>query len=117
MTSAQIAAVAHEANRAYCVEIGDDSQPPWGSAPEWQRESARVGVEAIISGKARSPETSHEGWLALKVKEGWVYGGVKDPEAKTHPCMLPYRDLPEKQQHKDALFVSVVFALLPLFDG
>ena len=28
---------------------------------------------------------------------------MKDPAAKTHPCMVPYADLPESQRRKDAL--------------
>ena len=28
------ARAAHEANRAYCIAIGDTSQPSWDDAPE-----------------------------------------------------------------------------------
>ena len=37
----QIAMVAHETNRAYCESIGDNSQPKWEDAPEWQKEIQR----------------------------------------------------------------------------
>ena len=36
----------------------------------------------------------------------------KDPEAKTHPCMVPYECLPWEQRVKDYLFISVSKALL-----
>lgn len=46
-----------------------------------------------------------------KVDAGWVYGKVKDAEAKTHPCIVKFEDLPEFQQKKDALFCAIVDAL------
>ena len=39
-----IASVCHEANRAYCQSIGDNSQPDWDSAPDWQKQSVENGV-------------------------------------------------------------------------
>jgi hypothetical protein len=31
MTAIQIAQIVHEANRAYCQTLGDDSQPLWAA--------------------------------------------------------------------------------------
>lgn len=104
-----IASVCHEANRAYCLTQGDTSQLPWTEAPEWQRESAIVGVQKALEGA--TPEQLHESWSAQKVADGWVYGDVKDADAKTHPCLVPYDQLPTEQQRKDALFGAVVNAL------
>jgi RyR domain len=98
------AKTAHEVNRAYCVGLGDTSQPPWAEAPEWQRSSAIKGVEGVLAGNG--PEQSHESWLEEKRATGWKYGPVKDPEKKEHPCFVPYSDLPEAQKFKDALFVN-----------
>jgi hypothetical protein len=103
------ARAAHEANRAYCLTLGDASQVPWDEAPEWQRKSVRNGVWNAIKGAA--PEESHENWIAHKKADGWVYGPVKDPEKKTHPCMVPYVELPPEQQRKNALFGAVVRAM------
>ena len=109
-----IAIVAHEANRAYCRMLCDDSQPSWEDAPQWQRDSALAGVEAhIASGLTMTPEQTHESWLAAKAADGWVYGPVKDAEAKTHPCCVPYDQLPEAQRVKDHLFRAIVHALAP----
>lgn len=106
------AMLAHEANRAYCAILGDDSQVPWGDAPQWQKDSALAGVRAIHEQPDLHPEDSHIGWMALKEKEGWVYGEEKDEEAKTHPCMVAYVDLPDGQRLKDALFGANVRAVL-----
>lgn len=108
------AEAAHEANREYCASIGDDTQVAWADAEEWQRESAVAGVWGVIDGN--TPEQSHEGWMALKEAEGWVYGEVKDAEAKTHPAMLPYADLPDEQKAKDDIFVATVKASLGIAD-
>ena len=102
-----IAKICHEANRAYCAALGDDSQSSWESAPEWQRVSAIAGVEAIIGGHITKPEDSHISWMDQKREEGWVYGEVKDPATKTHPCMLPYNKLPATQRKKDDIFLAV----------
>lgn len=108
-----IARVAHEANRAWCYEHGDDSQPRWDDAPDWQRESARNGVVFVIANPAADAEASHDSWMFSKSADGWVYGEVKRPDAKTHPNLRPYAELPEFQRRKDALFLAIVRALAP----
>lgn len=106
----EIARVAHEVNRAYCEALGDNSQPAWEDAPQWQRDSARMGV-ALHTANDVGPEASHESWMAQKIADGWVYGPVKDPEAKQHPCIVPFGELPREQQAKDYLFRAVVHAM------
>lgn len=106
----QIAKVCHEVNRAYCQALGDFSQPAWEDAPEWQRVSARVGVDLHLMGDF-GPEASHISWMKNKLDEGWKYGLVKDEEKKEHPCMVPFSALPIEQQAKDFIFRAVVHAL------
>ena len=103
-----IAHIAHEANRAYCQSIGDDSQPAWADAPQWQKDSAFNGVAMHLSSPNATAEQSHENWLEQKRQEGWSYGPEKDPVARRHPCFLPYKELPEAQRIKDHIFRSVV---------
>lgn len=104
-----MARICHEANRAFCTTIGDDSQPAWTDAPDWQKKSAKLGVLFHMSGE-HGPEASHNSWMKEKVDGGWVYGEVKDPEKKTHPCIRPFNELPPEQQMKDILFRSIVHA-------
>lgn len=111
MNSVDIARICHETNRAYCMTLGDTSQLPWDEAPQWQRESVLQGVEDILCGLSTAPAESHARWLTAKIQDGWVYGPMKDPVEKTHPCLQPYEALPPEQQKKDLLFVAVVLAL------
>lgn len=108
-----IAHVCHEANRAYCQELGDHSQPSWDGAPDWQRTSAINGVMFHIRNPNASASASHENWLKEKLADGWKHGPVKDPEKKEHPCCLAFSDLPDEQQRKDFLFKAIVGALAP----
>lgn len=108
------ARVAHETNRAWCVANGDDSQPSWEEAPEWQKSSAVNGVMFHMSNPEAGDSASHDSWMAEKVAAGWVYGDVKDPDATppTHPCIVPFEQLPKHQQIKDAIFRSIVHAIM-----
>lgn len=113
VTAVELAARAtHEVNRIYCAATGDVSQVPWEQAPDWQKESARNGVRGILAGTVTTPEKSHESWMAEKVAAGWVHGAAKDADAKTHPCLVPYADLPAQQRAKDALFFTVATAVV-----
>ncbi len=111
MNVRKIAKVCHEVNRAYCQALGDDSQPSWDSAPEWQQSSALNGVQMHLDNPNATPENSHESWLAQKAAEGWKWGPIKDAEAKEHPCFCPYAELPAEQRAKDYLFRAVVHAM------
>jgi hypothetical protein len=106
-----IAKVCHEANRAYCISVGDNSQLSWEDAAEWQRQSAIKGVEFSIANPDTPASAQHNAWLEDKRKDGWTYGPVKDPEKKQHPCFVPYEGLPLEQQLKDVLFKGIVQAL------
>lgn len=114
MNTVQIAMVCHEANRAYCAALGDDSLLPWAEAPQWQRESIMAGVEFLRAHPDALPCAGHEQWLARKRAEGWCYGPQRNNEKKEHPCFLPYENLPRELQVKDALFQSIVRVLKAL---
>lgn len=106
------ARVCHEVNRAYCQAIGDDSQPAWEDAPDWQKESALLGVD-LHTHNDLTPSASHELWMQNKIADGWTYGLIKDANLKIHPCIKPFDELSKEQQIKDYLFVAVVHAMRP----
>lgn len=43
----------------------------------------------------------HDRWMAQKISQGYQRGDIKDEEAKTHPCLVPYEELPENEKDKD----------------
>lgn len=112
MNPLAIAIVCHQVNRAYCQALGDDSQPTWEDAPEWQKSSALNGVLFHIDNPDAGPHHSHNSWLSEKQAAGWKFGPVKDPEKKEHPCFVPYEQLPTEQKAKDYLFRAIVHALV-----
>jgi hypothetical protein len=106
----QVARVCHEANKAMQYIHGDPApSQPWNCELYEIRKSVIEGVQHVRRGA--TPRQLHESWLAFKREHGWVYGAEKDPEAKTHPCLVPYDDLPQEQRDKDQLFLLIVTAL------
>lgn len=117
-TIIKAAQAAHEVNRTYCQAIGDYSQTTWENAPDWQKDSAMSGVRTILdSGGDLQPSWQHDAWMKEKVDAGWVWGETKDANKKTHPCIVPYDQLPMHQQAKDALFITVVCGIVSKEQG
>lgn len=56
-------------------------------------------------------DAQHNSWMQENIGQGWVYGETKDQDAKTHPCIVPFNELPTFQQKKDALFCAIVDSL------
>jgi len=107
----QIAEMCHQVNKAWCKITGDDSQVDWDLAPEWQKQSATEGVLFILANPNAKEDAQHNAWMASKIADGWVYGEVKDAEKKTHPCIVPFNELPWEQQMKDKLFCIIADSL------
>jgi len=43
----------------------------------------------------------HEVWAAGRIKEGWTFGAIRNDQNKTHPCLIPYEQLPESEREYD----------------
>lgn len=43
----------------------------------------------------------HEVWAETRISQGWTYGEQRNDELKTHPCLVPYEDLPEEEKEYD----------------
>lgn len=101
-----IARCCYEANKAWNDAHGEDTLS-W----EDSRLSTMAGVQGVLEG--RSAEESHMAWCEWKRARGWTWGPVKKVEDKTHPCLVPYAELPEYQKTKDRLYLAVIHALGP----
>lgn len=107
----QIAYMCHQVNKAWCEANGDFSQKDWDQAEEWQRQSAVSGVSFRLNNPNAKEDSQHNAWMNDKINDGWVYGETKDADKKTHPCIVPFNQLPLFQQKKDTLFCAIVDAL------
>lgn len=108
-----VARLCHELNREWCDACGDTSQLAWHDSPQWQRTSAIRGVQHVLDNPDADDASQHDAWMRDKLAAGWTHGPVKDEAAKTHPCLVPYAELPEEQRIKDTLFRGLVKLLQP----
>ena len=46
-------------------------------------------------------KNTHDVWARQRIREGWVYGELRDAEQKTHPDLVPYEELPEGEKQYD----------------
>lgn len=51
-------------------------------------------------------EEIHNTWWQRYIDMGWVYGETYDPEAKTHPDMVPYWELGQEERDKDEVWAT-----------
>jgi len=110
-----IGKICHTANKIYCESLNDWTQVPWGEAPEWQKESCMRGVSLHYDHPEIGAEAGHESWMKEKLAEGWTFGKIKSLADKTHPCLIPFAELPVEHQVKDHLFKAICNAISPFF--
>lgn len=102
-----IAQVLHAANRAYTEVIGGMAHnPTWEELSAQEKSNLIEAVKSTIE-NPRTPEQSHEAWMNSKLEQGWKYGPHKNPIKKTHPDLIPFRDLPFEEKIKDALYLGI----------
>lgn len=46
-------------------------------------------------------ENVHENWAKSRMDQGWILGPERSDEKKTHPCLIPYDELPEVEKDYD----------------
>lgn len=113
----QIAAICHAANSRYRLAIGEYPHAIWELEPESRRQHVLNGVKYALFDPVAGAADLHANWTKDLEKNGWTYGPVEKVAEKQHPCLVPYHELPEKQQVKDCMFVAIVRALEPLLEA
>jgi hypothetical protein len=125
----KVARLCHEANREYCAHRGEPhtldhtvenkttrhANPalvPWERLDAEHMNSTITGVRKLVEDPHTTPEQLHESWAKSKLDAGWKHGEAKDAVAKTHPCLVPYSELPEDQKRKDHIFRAVALAFI-----
>ena len=46
-------------------------------------------------------ESVHDRWAYERLREGWVWGEIRNDQEKTTPCLIPYAALPEEEKAYD----------------
>lgn len=49
----------------------------------------------------RLAENAHDLWAAQRIADGWRFGEQRDDSQKLHPCLVPYKDLPDSEKQYD----------------
>lgn len=60
----------------------------------------------------------HITWMQGRLDEGWTFGPVRDDRLKTHPCLVEYDELPEREREYDrrTAAATIQFILANGFD-
>ena len=81
---------------------------PWDDREDDFREQFLKVIERQCGpNRSTSPEELHGSWMQAYYDRGWVYGEKYDREEKVHPDLIPYDQLGQLEQDKDAVFVAL----------
>lgn len=106
----QVAQVVHEATRALQYVQADPSPAePWFTLSDEAQKSAVEGVRRIRGGVGLAEH--HDAWVGYMRARGWRWGPEKDRDRKTHPDLMDWAQMTERQRDKARLFQMVVTAL------
>ncbi len=109
-----ITAAAHETNRQWQRMAMDPVDPPWEALKEEDKSFAKASTMNILINDFNA-EAAHNDWVSQKKARGWTVGTAKSAEAKTHPCLVSWAQLPKEQQAKDELWVNTVRSFVKMF--
>ena len=100
----------YEAARLQAIAVDAPVVPElWPERDEAFREQFIAYVDRLCEAdEFPTPEEAHDSWWRAYEVMGWRYGPARDTEAKTHPDMLPFAELEQREQDKDAVFLALV---------
>lgn len=103
-----MARVAHEQVMGLCACLGQPTIS-WEQASDMDQSSTREQILACVNDPNMNPQENWRIWAQNKTKAGWVWGPIKDADAKTHPCLVDsYDKVPFEERVKDHIFLSTV---------
>ena len=99
----------YEAARLQAIAVNAPIVPePYTTRePEFKAQFAEVIDRQMGDFRFSSPQEAHGSWWQAYIDLGWVYGPVRDTDAKTHPDMVPFTALGREEQDKDAVFLAL----------
>lgn len=108
-TNEQRTEFVYDAARLQAIAVDAPVVPePWTEREEPFKVQFRTVIAKMCSTSEKyHPEDLHDDWVLAYEQMGWKYGPVRDIEAKTHPDMVPFGDLEQREQDKDAVFIAL----------
>jgi hypothetical protein len=99
----------YEGARLQAIAVDAPIVPePWEQRDEAFRNQFCAKIDELCEAKSLpTPEEAHDSWWRAYEVMGWTYGPVRDVQAKTHPDMVPFADLEQREQDKDAVFLAL----------
>jgi len=81
---------------------------PWDERENAFREQFLAVIERQCGPqRSSSPEELHGSWMQAYLTMGWIYADTYNRETRTHPDLVPYADLGQREQDKDSVFIAL----------
>lgn len=81
---------------------------PWAEREDAFKKQFREVIDRQCGPmRSKSPEELHGGWMQAYIEMGWTHGEKYDPDAKTHPDLVPYDQLENRERDKDEVFIAL----------
>lgn len=106
MTTIRIAQLLHKLMVYQALYVEDRPMRLWEDLDP-KDQAMYMDAVAWIQMESVTPDMIHDFWIKRMEAQGWIYGVIKDPVHKTHPCMCPYEQLTEYEKAKDVQFLAL----------
>lgn len=104
--TAQVVYEALSALRAFGQE---PARFRWANAEQYEKARLLLAITYIVTSRfTAEPVQVHELMCKSLYDAGWSFGFEEDPEAMTHPDMVPFAELSEYQHTKLLLMMTLV---------
>ena len=81
---------------------------PYDEREQDFRDQLTSAIEVMCGpNRAKDPETVHEIWVRAYNANGWSYGEMYDRDARTHPDLVPFNELNQREQDKDSVYIAL----------
>ena len=68
--------------------------------------------EDLLALTEKIAENIHEVWGRQRMDDGWKWGPERNDQKRTHPCLVPYDELPESEKEYDRSTVTQTLKMI-----
>lgn len=119
LTSKNIAVYSWDLAEKYGKFLGLNSRQTLGDdeLAHYEGIVVKIFLEASNPNHIQLMQKEHDEEVAMKLRAGWSWGPVLDEEARKHPDLLPFNQLPDPVQAKAIFFRSTVLSFRRFWAG